>query len=1184
MNHVTCRARGFVAAMLLLFPAAAFAQRNLKSIPDPDPELERKSFIVADGFEVNLFASDPRIAKPIQMNFDPQGRLWIASSSVYPQVKPGQKADDRILVVEDTNGDGKADKTTVFAGGLLIPTGVEPGDGGAYVANSTELLHFADTNGDGKADKKRIVLSGFGTEDTHHILHTLRWGPDGQLYMNQSIYIHSHIETPWGVRRLNAGGIWRFRPETLQLQVYARGWVNSWGHQHDAFGQSFVTDGAGGEGINYVVPGAAYVTAFGAPRILRGLNPGSPKYCGLEIVGGRHLPKDWQDNLLTNDFRGNRVCRFVVSEDGAGFSARQMPDLIKTKHVAFRPIDIKMGPDGAIYIADWYNPIIQHGEVDFRDPRRDHVHGRIWRVTYKGRKLVPPPKLVGATVPKLLDSLKAPEMWTRQQAKRVLKERDRKKVLPELAKWVASLDAKSPDYDHHRLEALWVYQSLRAVEPKLLESLTKSKDHRIRAAATRVIGYWLEPGQTESSLVRNEFRTTSLQLLRPRVADEHPRVRMEAVRVLATIPRVESATLAMRALDRSRIRKNSGVGNVSAEFSRIPLRDQFLDYALWLTARDLRDHWLPAVVQGKDVFGGNVAHLVFAAKAVASSAVVPPLLRLLKSKTLTDEQRRELLNVVASLGGPNELRDVFTTAIDAQQKSDLRVELLASLADAARSRNVKPAGKLDAIGTFFRAESEPLRTTAIACSGLWRVETLRPQITAIAKDAKHSEPVRIAAVNALAKLRGNAGRATLTALSQRDPSFAVRKGAVVALCGFDVKLAAKQAASLLSSTKSGQDSAAVVAAFLARRSGPAALTSALKGMTIPKDTAILALRTVTGSGRKHPGLEAALRAAGQLKAEVKLTPRQLAALVEEVQQTGNAERGEAVYRRGVLNCQKCHAIAGAGGRVGPDLLSLGASAQVDYLIESLLEPNKKIKENYQTLIVVDDNGKIHTGVKVRQTDRDLILRDAEDREIAIPLKSIEGRRNGASIMPAGLTEQLTRRELVDLVRFLSELGKVGRFAVSRKRYVRTWRVLAANRESLFRLRRTGFHTAAGDDPALTWQPAYSTVAGDLPLSELNEFRLRYLAEKGHRGSGFARFHLAVTQPGRVRLRFNSVDGLTLWIGTKPQKAAAETTLHLPRGTHRVTVGVNQKIRKSPLLVELDDVPGSTARASVVAGK
>ncbi|MCA8997766.1 MAG: sorbosone dehydrogenase, partial [Planctomycetaceae bacterium] len=348
---------------LLLFVAPLYAQRDLKDIPPPDPELEKATFQLPKGFEVNLFAADPKIAKPIQMNFDPQGRLWIVSSETYPQVLPGGKANDKVLILEDTDGDGVSDSTQIFADGLLIPTGIAPGDGGAYVGASTELLFLKDTDGDGKADHSEIMLSGFGTEDTHHIIHTFRWGPERLLYMNQSIYIHSHIETPWGIRRLNAGGVWQFRPETLELEVLARGWVNAWGTAFDKWGQTFVTDGAGGEGINYLVPGASYATAYGASRILPGLNPGSPKHCGLEIVESPHLPEDWQGSCITNDFRGHRVCRFVLTEDGAGYRSQEQQEVIKSDHVAFRPGDVKQGPDGAIYIADWYNPIIQHGEV-----------------------------------------------------------------------------------------------------------------------------------------------------------------------------------------------------------------------------------------------------------------------------------------------------------------------------------------------------------------------------------------------------------------------------------------------------------------------------------------------------------------------------------------------------------------------------------------------------------------------------------------------------------------------------------------------------------------------------------------------------------------------------------------------------------------------------------------------------
>ena len=212
---------GVVLAAAIASPSAA--QRALVDIPAPDTAAELAAMEVAEGYEVNLFAADPLVRKPLQINFSPDGRLWVSWSSVYPQILPGEVPDDGVTVLEDRDGDGVADVSTRFAGGLHMPTAVLPGDGGCYVANATEILHLADTDGDGVADERRTVLAGFGTEDTHHLVHTFRWGPDSRLFFNQSIYIHSHVETPWGVRRLDGGGMWRFDPRSLALDVFARG-------------------------------------------------------------------------------------------------------------------------------------------------------------------------------------------------------------------------------------------------------------------------------------------------------------------------------------------------------------------------------------------------------------------------------------------------------------------------------------------------------------------------------------------------------------------------------------------------------------------------------------------------------------------------------------------------------------------------------------------------------------------------------------------------------------------------------------------------------------------------------------------------------------------------------------------------------------------------------------------------
>ncbi len=1144
----------------------ALAQRELKDIPIPDAEEERKTFVLPEGFEVNLFAADPGIHKPVQMNFDPQGRLWIAASEVYPQIAPGQKATDKILILEDTNGDGVSDKTTVFADGLLIPTGVEPGDGGAYVANSTEVLHLKDTDGDGKADQSRIVLSGFGTEDTHHILHTFRWGMDGQLYMNQSIYIHSHVETPFGVRRLNAGGIWQFRPETMRLEVFARGWVNTWGHTFDRWGQSFATDGAGGEGINYVVPGASYPAVFGVPRILHGLNPGSPKYCGLEMVDGRHLPDDWQGNLITHDFRGHRVCRFVLSEDGSGFAARQQQDLISSNHVAFRPIDVKQGPDGAIYIADWYNPIIQHGEVDFRDPRRDHTHGRIWRVTAKGRKPLAKPKLVGADVASLLSSLKSPETFERQHAKRVLKELGADKVLQPLTAWVAQLDANDPQFEHHRLEGLWMFQSLDVPNVSLLDAVLKSKTPQARAAGVRVVAQWfgVAVGATDEPKLPGQS-AKALAWLETAIADEHPRVRLEAVRALAEFPQLDAAKLALRAVDQ-------------------PL-DQFLDYALWQTSRELASAWLPEVVAGRFDFEGKIPRLLFAIRSAEATPAVSVLVAKWKNGEVLAENGLAAVETIAQLGDPDHLRFVFDKVTSNDAVPSTAALMLRTLAEAKRKRNVQPAGDLGSLINALKSPDPRLQLAAVDCIGAWKVESFRAPLAELVNDAQASGPARLAAIQGVAQLGGGASKQLLAQLAGSNEAESIRAAAVTSLIPLDTGNAAKLAVTWLASSKEIGQQGAVINAFLQHKGGPDVLASALVDQKLPEDAAKVALRIITGSGRQEPKLTDALSKSGGItNMPKKLAKEEMEALVNTIKDQGDAAHGERIFRRAELNCLKCHAIGGAGGKVGPDLVSIGASAQVDYLVDSILDPNKNVKEGYQSVVVTTDQGKVLTGIKLRQTDTDLLLRDVEDREFGVPLKSIDEQSNGSSLMPVGLVDKLTKSELIDLVRFMSELGKPGPYAAVTARVARRWETLQPTEESYRRLTRNSETQTVADDTGVNWLPVYSSVQGSLPVQDILDFTFQRKLEGTTRKIGYVRTTINVTTAGPVGVTLNKPDGLFVWIDGKQIDPATKLTLPLEVGSHKLSFAVDLHSRTEPLRVELTDVSGSVAQAQFVGGK
>ncbi len=1124
-----------------------FAQRDAR-VPDPDPEIERKALQVADGFEVSLFAADPLLAKPIQMNFDSSGRLWVACSEAYPQIKPGQKANDKIIVLEDSNGDGKADKTTVFADGLLIPTGLEPGDGGVYVGASTDLLHLSRPDGDKGPLRRRVVLSGFGTEDTHHLVHTLRWGHDGMLYFNQSIYIHSHIETPYGPRRLGGGGVWQFRPETRRLEVFARGWWNAWGHHFDRWGQSFVTDGAGTEGVNPVVVGASYTATPRASRVLQGLNPGHPKYCGCEILSGRHLPEAWRGSLITNDFRGHRVCRFTLTPEGSGYTATLQADLIKSNHPAFRPVDVKMGPDGAIYIADWYNPIIQHGEVDFRDPRRDVSHGRIWRITAKGRPLVPHPDFNVATAD-LFNALKMPEDWTRHHARRVLKERG-PSVLPELKAWTAKLDPRNPEQEPLLLEALWTYQSLDVMEPKLLTILLSANDYRIRAAAVRVVSAW------------HDRLPDPLDLLAPRVSDEHPQVRLESVRALGQLHNVRAAELALRVLEK-------------------PI-DKYLDYGLWLTMRELESSWLPALQEGRFIAGGDPRRLLFALQSADSRAVLGPLLGLLRSGKAGDGET-DVLAFIATLGGPSELTLLLDRVVAGSSRPVAqRVRLLEALEQATRQRNVRPVGDLARVVPLLKEDDETLRAVAARVVGLWGVEAARPQLLELARADKVSDPLRQAAIDGLAALGGKAGVETLAQLAGAEASPARRRMALIALVRLDTKAAAGRTADVLSALPGGEEAVGVFEAFLQRKGGAALLAAALRPAKLPADVAKVGVRTVRTSGRPDGGLVEALTKAGGLTFGARtLTPKEMQAMVADVARLGDPARGETVFRRKDQLCLKCHAIGGAGGQVGPDLSSIGASAPVDYLIESLVQPNKAVKENYHALLVSTIKGQQYTGIKVRETTRELVLRTGEDQEIAIPVKDIDERTQGGSLMPDGLTDTLTRGEFLDLVRFLSELGKVGPYAVGRPRLVRRWQALETTREAWsFLILGGGLTTPAKNERGLQWGPLYSTVAGVLPIADAPLFRLG--PEK--RGVSLVRCQVDVTTAGPVLVRLNSAKGLKLWTDDNPLSVKDALELNLPIGSHTLTFVIDRDLRHEGLRCELEDKPGSPARVRVVGGK
>ena len=354
--------------------------------------------------------------------------------------------------------------------------------------------------------------------------------------------------------------------------------------------------------------------------------------------------------------------------------------------------------------------------------------------------------------------------------------------------------------------------------------------------------------------------------------------------------------------------------------------DRFLDHGLWLTARDLQPHWLAALKAGQFDCGGDVKHLTFLLQSAGSPGVVEPLMTLLVEGKLPPERQESVLVLVAALGGPKELRTVFDMAMDAKTPGSVRAELLAALVRAARMRKVRPEGELSPIGTLLDDNEEPLRIAAIEAAGLWQVPELADRLIARATAAETSDGERRAALEALAAM-GPQSTAAVLALCKADHAAPLRADAICALATLDVQSAAAELVSLLRQ-ESTFDPAAVVVALLDRKGGSAALAAALDGQRLPTDAAKLAVRAVRSVAREEPALVAALSSAGGIAGGNRtLGSAEIADLVRDVGSQGSAERGEAVFRRAEQQCLKCHAIAGAGGRVGPDLVSIGASAK-----------------------------------------------------------------------------------------------------------------------------------------------------------------------------------------------------------------------------------------------------------------
>ena len=981
--------------------------------------LPRPDFKLADGLRLTLFAENPLLEKPVHMSWDSSGRLWVATSNTYPQVNPEDLAaemagnaskfgpstgNDKVILLEDTDRDGIADVSRIVADRLLIPSGVAPDNfGGVYVGASTELLHLTRPDTEGVLADRRIVLSGFGTEDTHHIIHTLHWGIDGRLYFHQTIYIHSHLETPWGLVRANSGVAFAYDPNTERLEVHSKGLVNAWGQQEDLSGQTFLTSGADGTGVHWAFPGATFPPSEGARRLVGSISPGSyPKFCGLEIIQSPLFGADWQGNALTGDFRAHRIVRFGfndLSTDASpksGYVTKELPDVVRTSDVAFRPITLKMGPDGALYVADWTNPIINHGEVDFRDPRRDKISGRIWRILPENVQPLAWQPLLGKPTKVLLANLLSPNRWDFEQARRELAK------LP-VAELQAALKAWAKD-DVTRRHAAWLLSG-RTTETAHLAELLRSRDPASVQVGLRELGKSL-----------GARGVNDIGLIAPLLLNANPRVQLEAHRALARVRTPESARAVLAHLP-----KNT--------------EDTFLDFAAWTSINELARPWLEDVAAQPSKVEGQEAALDAIVKAIDPGIATPYVQRLFVGRKIDAVGTGPWIELVGKAGTADEATLLYQALInDASLQPSTRQRVARALAEAG-TRNVRPKGDLAGLGTLLGYETEAqLLIECVRLTGQWKLVQFVPQIGDFAGREKQAA-LRQAAIGALRAIGQQPSLNALRSLTAEARPSVVRRDALPALAVLAPGEAFKAIPSVFAQIETKQEAAAVWTNLFQLGAFAQRLAKEFpQGLSIEHYAA--ALQSARSLGRNGVALVKTIEPLAGAKTGLRDYSAEIAGLIDTIKKGADPADGEIHYRKN--GCAICHAIGGAGGKLGPDLSSLGASAPLDYVIESVLNPAAKVKEGYHGFAYKMKDGSQMIGIPARETAAELFIRPGPGVEFPLLKANIISRDNIGSIMPAGLIDGLAGVPRRNLLAFLGEIGKPGPFDASKGNVARLW--------------------------------------------------------------------------------------------------------------------------------------------------